>query len=62
MTGKELVKLLKKNGWMLDRITGSHHIMVKPGQRAVPVPVHANRDIPNGLVRAIMRQAGINKR
>jgi len=29
MTGKELVKLLKKDGWTLDRIKGSHHIMIK---------------------------------
>jgi predicted RNA binding protein YcfA (HicA-like mRNA interferase family) len=61
MTGKELVKLLRDSGWTLDRISGSHHIMVKPGQRAVPVPVHANRDIPKGLARAILRQAGVTK-
>lgn len=29
MRGKELVKLLEKYGWVLDRISGSHHIMVK---------------------------------
>ena len=39
MEGKELVKLLKKNGWQIDRISGSHHIMVKGG-RTISVPVH----------------------
>jgi predicted RNA binding protein YcfA (HicA-like mRNA interferase family) len=29
MTGKEFIKLLKKEGWKLDRINGSHHIMIK---------------------------------
>ncbi|WP_332461305.1 type II toxin-antitoxin system HicA family toxin, partial [Leptospira chreensis] len=29
MTGKELIKVLKKDGWELDRITGSHHILKK---------------------------------
>ena len=39
MTGKEMVKLLKRNGWELDRISGSHHILVK-GQKTLSVPVH----------------------
>jgi len=29
MTGKEMVKLLKEHGWEVDRISGSHHIMIK---------------------------------
>jgi len=29
MTDKQLIKLLKQNGWELERIQGSHHIMVK---------------------------------
>ncbi len=59
MTGSELVKLLRKNGWTEDRVAGSHHIMVKAGRRSVPVPVHGKKDLPKGLVDAICRQAGI---
>lgn len=33
-------RLLEDAGWRLDRVTGSHHIFVKPGQRSFPVPVH----------------------
>ena len=62
MTGKELVKLLKKKGWVLDRITGSHHIMIKEGKRAVPVPVHGKRDLPKGLLNAIIKQTGIREK
>ncbi len=29
MTGKELLKLLKQNGWQLERINGSHHTFKK---------------------------------
>ena len=32
MKGTELVKLLKKNGWHVDRIHGSHFIMKKGKQ------------------------------
>ena len=58
MTGKDVIARLKAAGWKLDRIHGSHHIMVKGGQ-AVPVPVHGSRDIGVGLLAAIQRQSGV---
>lgn len=54
MSGKELVKKLKKNGWTLDRIKGSHHVLVK-GSLTVVVPVHGNADIPKGTLNAILK-------
>jgi predicted RNA binding protein YcfA (HicA-like mRNA interferase family) len=61
MNGKQLVKTLEKNGWELDRIKGSHHILVKEGRRSIPIPVHGNKDLPPGLVNAIFKQAGIKR-
>ncbi len=29
LTGKDMLKLLKKNGWKEIRVTGSHHVMEK---------------------------------
>ena len=58
MNGKEVTAKLKNAGWALDRIHGSHHIMVK-GDKAVPVPVHGARDIGAGLLVAIQRQSGV---
>lgn len=58
MTGAEIIAKLKQDGWNLDRIHGSHHIMVKNG-KAVPVPVHGKRDIGAGLLAAIQRQSGV---
>jgi len=31
MTGKELIKILKKKGWIIDRISGSHYITLSVG-------------------------------
>lgn len=59
MSGRELVKRLKKAGWTVERISGSHHIMAKPGYRAVPVPVHGKKDLPKGLLAAILRQTNL---
>ncbi len=58
MTGKELLVLLKKNGWALDRINGSHHIVIK-GIKTLSVPVHGNRDVPTGLLNKLLKEAGL---
>ena len=58
MTGKDVIAKLKANGWQLNRINGSHHILTKDGA-AVPVPVHGSRDRGAGLIAAIQRQMGV---
>lgn len=58
LTGLELVKLLIKEGWTVDRVSGSHHIMVK-GDKTVSVPVHAGKAIPTGLLNKLLKQAGL---
>ncbi|HBB38327.1 MAG: YcfA family protein [Candidatus Magasanikbacteria bacterium GW2011_GWD2_43_18] len=59
MSGKEVIKLLKQQGWQVGRVSGSHYIIVKDGTHSIPVPVHANKDISKGLLHAIFKQAGI---
>lgn len=57
----ELIRVLEKKGWHLDRIRGSHHIMIHPAlHRVVPVPVH-NRDLKTGTLNGILRVAGISR-
>jgi len=58
MTAKEVMKILKDNGWELSRINGSHHIFEKPGCRSVAVPLHGNKDIGH-LAKVILKQANI---
>jgi predicted RNA binding protein YcfA (HicA-like mRNA interferase family) len=58
MTGKDLVKKLQKEGWIIDRINSSHHIM-KKDIKTVSVPVHGNRDLPNGTMNQILKTAGL---
>jgi predicted RNA binding protein YcfA (HicA-like mRNA interferase family) len=61
MTGKQLQKMLETNGWRLDRVSGSHHIMIRDGCRSIPIPVHGSLDLPKGLVHAILKQSGIKE-
>jgi predicted RNA binding protein YcfA (HicA-like mRNA interferase family) len=60
MTGKELLRLLEGNGWKLDRISGSHHIMVKES-KTLSVPVHGNKDLGKGLLTKLMKTGGLKK-
>ncbi len=43
MRSKELIRLLKKNGW--DIVSGGRHIHAKKGNYEIPIPVH-NKEIP----------------
>jgi predicted RNA binding protein YcfA (HicA-like mRNA interferase family) len=58
MSGKDFVKQLKKDGWVLDRIKGSHHIMRK-GATSISVPVHKNEDLKLGMLDSLKKQAGL---
>lgn len=60
MTGNQVIKILKENGWQLDRINGSHHMMRKEGSGTVSVPVHGSKDLKKGTLAAIRRQTGVN--
>lgn len=58
MNGRDVIERLKAAGWRLDRINGSHHVMLKDG-RVVPVPVHGSKDLGAGLLAAIAWQTGV---
>ena len=60
ITGKKLCKILEDNGWTLVRISGSHHVYTKDGEEArIVVPVHGNKEIKIGLLKAILKTAGL---
>ena len=45
MKPKELIKLLEKEGWVVARIDGSHHILKHTHKHAmIVVPLH-NKDM-----------------
>jgi len=55
MTGKELLKLARKQGFELIRIKGSHHIMIHSDGRELNIPIHSNIDIPKGLLHTLLK-------
>lgn len=60
MNAQEVIKLLKKNGWVHERTSGSHYIFYKEGVvENISVPVHGNRDIAKGTLHIILKTAGL---
>jgi predicted RNA binding protein YcfA (HicA-like mRNA interferase family) len=57
--GADVVSALKRAGFVVVRVTGSHHVMNHPDGRRTVVPVHAGQDIKRGLMRKIIDDAGL---
>jgi predicted RNA binding protein YcfA (HicA-like mRNA interferase family) len=55
LTGKELIRALKKLGFEIVRIQGSHHRLRHSDGRVTTVPVHAGETIGPGLLAQILR-------
>jgi predicted RNA binding protein YcfA (HicA-like mRNA interferase family) len=57
---KQLIKVLERAGFIVNRVTGSHYVLkhpAKPNLR-VTVPYH-NRDLKRGTLQSIVKQAGL---
>ena len=57
MRDKDLLKLLQKNGWVVKRVKGSHHVMQKDDKIQI-IAVH-NKDVPTGLLNRILKETGL---
>ena len=59
MTARELIKMLKRDGWYEKDQKGSHLQLIHPKKKGkVTVPIHG-RDISKGTLNAILKQAGL---
>jgi predicted RNA binding protein YcfA (HicA-like mRNA interferase family) len=62
MKVQELIALLKANGWVQVRMTGSHRQFHHPGKPGtVTVSGKPSVDIPVGTLMSVLKQAGLKK-
>ena len=61
LTGKQLIALLKKKGFLSIRQKGSHVFMQHPDGRATVVPVHSGETIGPGLLSKILKDVEMTK-
>jgi predicted RNA binding protein YcfA (HicA-like mRNA interferase family) len=55
---RDIIRRLKKEGWLLERVTGSHHVFKSPISGETVVVPHPKKDLGKGLVHAIYKGAG----
>lgn len=58
---RQVIRVLERKGWRLDRTTGSHQIFMHDViPHAVVVPMH-NKDLGRGLLVRILQDAEISR-
>lgn len=61
INGPELVRALRKAGFIARRQKGSHlHMFRESDGRRVTIPIHAGRNIPIGTLKAILKDADLS--
>lgn len=61
ITGREIVVALRKVGFEVNRIKGSHHFLRHVDGRGTVIPVHSGETIGPGLLSAILRDCEIDR-
>ena len=59
MSSSDVIRLLIDDGWLLDRTKGSHHHFKHPEKKGKVTVPHPKKDLPQGTVNAILKQAGL---
>ena len=60
VSGKDLVKVLKRHGWQVLRVHGSHHVLGKSGSVVrLSVPIHGNAPLKIGLLKHLLKMSGL---
>ena len=61
MSSSELIRQLHREGWVFDRISGSHHVFKHLERLGIVVVPRPRKDLGLGLLKAIRRQAGLQR-
>jgi predicted RNA binding protein YcfA (HicA-like mRNA interferase family) len=61
VTGRKLIAALKRLGFNVIRIKGSHHYLRHTDGRATVVPVHAGEDIGRGLLAKVLNDTDVSE-
>jgi predicted RNA binding protein YcfA (HicA-like mRNA interferase family) len=62
LKSREVIRILERAGYQVDRVKGSHYIMRHPQRPGrIPVPFHGGRDIKMAVLRSIIDQSGLTE-
>ena len=60
VTYRQLAKILEADGWLLERVSGSHmqyRHPTKPGTVTMPGGGKMGKDVPPGTLNSVLKQA-----
>ncbi|NLB01146.1 MAG: type II toxin-antitoxin system HicA family toxin [Methanomicrobiales archaeon] len=58
---EKAIKVLEESGFSFARQKGSHIILQHSDGRSVVIPDHQGEELGRGILRAIIRQAGLTR-
>jgi predicted RNA binding protein YcfA (HicA-like mRNA interferase family) len=58
-SSREIIKIIKSDGWKLVRIEVSHHIFKHETKKGIVTVPHPNKDLPIKTTKSIFAQAGL---
>jgi predicted RNA binding protein YcfA (HicA-like mRNA interferase family) len=60
MKSSEFIRLLKQDGWLIERQKGSHIIFSHPVKKGfLVVPFHSVKEMGKGIGSKLLKQAGL---
>jgi len=60
VTARQLIRILGQHGFIRVRQSGSHAIFKHKDGRRTTVPIHSSKTLGKGLLRQILKDAGIS--
>ena len=57
-SSREVIKMLKADGWYEVNVEGSHHQFKHPTKKGRPTVKHPDKDIPFKTLKSIEEQSG----
>jgi predicted RNA binding protein YcfA (HicA-like mRNA interferase family) len=59
LDSRDVIRLLKDEGWMLHSVSGSHHHFKHPAKLGKVTVPHPLKDVHPKTLKSILRQAGL---
>jgi len=62
MKSRDIIKAIEAEGWVLDRVNGSHHHFRHPTMKGTVTVPHPKADMGIGTIKSIEKQSGVKLR
>ena len=61
MNSKDIIKMLERDGWVMVRVSGSHHHFRHPSKQGTVTVPHPKKEMKKGTYNSILKQSGLKQ-